>query len=57
MFKVSRSLSPKIVNELIQLEYLMKKDKGISFKSPGFIQFLVVRKPYTSWAEDMGTGA
>ena len=57
MFKVSRSLSPKIVNELIQFKYLMNKDKGISFKSPGFIQFLVVRKPYTSWAEDMGTGA
>ena len=46
MFKVSRGLSPEIVNELFQFRKQIPYElsKGLSFKSLGFIQFSVVQK-------------
>ena len=45
IFKVSRGLSPEIVNYFnSESKYLTNWDKGLSFKSLGFIQFLVVQR-------------
>ena len=45
IFKVSGGLSPEIVNYFnSESKYLTNWDKGLSFKSLGFIQFLVVQR-------------
>ena len=52
-------LSSEIVNELFQFREQIPYElsKGLSFKSLGFIQFLVVQKALNFWAEDMATRA
>ena len=46
MFKVSRGLSPEVVNELFQFRAQIHYELGQrpQFQIPGFIQFLVVQK-------------